>query len=259
MRKTFFLMALMCGSLAASNAFASLQLSLFAPNNSVVTIADGGVGDLDGLVNDSIVVLNQVVGGYTFSTTAASSSTTGFVSLQNMSILTTTGALAGKAGILVSRNNAPVDPAYYQVATQSNASVDYAAGAANSQAAVSYSTYLDTTNVLSVANYAGGVVSVVPGGTLMESATGNISTPLGGPSSGWVASGSGTLNVPGTNNLTMNLLAMADFSRINPGAGATHSVQFNGSFQMSSVPEPASMTVWALSGLLGLVVRRRWN
>lgn len=252
MRKMTFVFALLASSIVASDAFASLKVTLFAPNDTTVEINDSDAGQSSG----SVVVLSRTVGGYTFSVTAATSTTTGQVTIQNMSVLTASGTAAGKVGILVSSNNAPVVGS--TASLQSNASVATAAGASNSQAAVSYSAYVDTANSIATVTYSGGNVTVNNAGTLVTSKTGNITSPLGNPNDSWFESGVGSVALSGATNVTMNLLVMADFSRINAGSAASHRVQFNGSLALSPVPEPASLSVWGLGGLLGLAVRRRY-
>lgn len=252
MRKLTFVFALLASSIVASDAFASLKVTLFAPSNQTVVINDSDAGQSAG----SVVVLSRTVGGYTFSVTAATSSTTGQVTIQNMSVLTASGTAAGKVGILVSSNNAPVvGPT---ASLQSNASVATAAGASNSQSAVSYSAYVDTSNAIATISYSGGNVTVNNAGTLVTTQSGNINSPLGNPNDSWFSSGIGSVALGGASNVTMNLLVMADFSKINPASAANHRVQFNGSLSLSPVPEPASMTVWAMGGLLGLAIRRRY-
>ncbi len=252
MRKLTFVFALLASSIVASDAFASLKVTLFAPNNQTVEINDTDAGQSAG----NVVVLSRTVGGYTFSVTAATSTTTGLVTIQNMSVLTASGTVAGKVGILVSSNNAPVTGP--TASLQSNASVATAAGASNSQSAVSYSAYVNTANSIASISYVGGNVNVVDGGTLVTNKSGNITSPLGNPNDSWFESGVGSVALGGATNVTMNLLVMADFSRINAGSAANHRVQFNGSLALSPVPEPASLSVWGLGGLLGLAVRRRY-
>lgn len=252
MRKMTFVFALLASSIVASDAFASLKVTLFAPNNQTVEINDTDAGQSAGLVS----VASRTVGGYTFTFTAASSTTTGLVTLHNMSVLTAAGTAAGKVGILVSSDNAPMIGS--TAVLQSNAGVTTASGASNSQAAVSYSAYVDTANSIATVTYSGGNVSVNNAGTLVTNKTGNITSPLGNPNDSWFDSGVGSVALSGATNVTMNLLVMADFSRINAGSAASHRVQFNGSLALSPVPEPASLSVWGLGGLLGLAVRRRY-
>jgi hypothetical protein len=262
MRKIFFALSLLIGSVVASNSYAAIQLTLFAPTDATALITDwDGIGaavdDIDPVVG-SIVVVSKTVGAYTFAVNATQSSTTGLLTIQNSSVLTITGATAGKVGILASTSGAPTS-ATIQTLIQSNADVSYASGSNRSTAAVSYASYVDTTNVLSTVTHSGGVVTAVPGGTLVDSGSGSIDSPIANPNSGWVASGNSVQNYGGS-PVAMNLLVLADFSTAATGSGAVvHKIQLNGSMQLSPVPEPTSMTVWALSGLLGLVVRRRWS
>jgi len=255
MRKIFFALSLLASSLVASNSNAAIQLTLFAPNNATTVITDGGAGDADPTTG-SIVVVSQTVGAYTFSVNALASSTTGLLTLTNTSVSTISGNVAGKVGILASTNNAPTDG--NAVVVQSNANISYASGSNRSTAAVSYSSYVDTTNALSTVSYVGGVVTAVPGGTLVDSGSGSIASPISNPNSGWVDSGIGTLGLTQT-SVAMNLLIMADFTSVVSGSGSVaHNIQMNGSISMSPVPEPASLAIWAMGGLVGLAVRRRY-
>lgn len=253
MRKIFFALSLLAGSLVSSNSYGALQLTLFAPNNSTALIADNGADDSDPATG-SIVVVSKTVGNYTFAVNATTSSTTGLLTIQNSSVLTITGSVPGKVGILASTSGAPT--AANGMVVQSNANVSYAAGANRSSAAVSYASYVDSSNTLSTVSYVGGVVTAVPGGTVVDSGSGSIALPLGG-GSGWIDSGVGNAVTTGS-PVALNLLIMADFSDV-PGSGAvSHKIQLNGSVQMSPVPEPASLAIWAMGGLVGLAVRRRY-
>jgi len=254
MRKIFFALSLLASSLVASNSNAAVQLTLFAPNNATAVIADGGVDDADPTTG-SIVVVSKSVGSYTFSVSALASSTTGMLTLTNTSVSTISGNVAGKVGILASTNNAPTNGV--GVVVQSNANVSYASGSNRSTAAVSYSSYVDTTNTLSTVSYVGGVVTAVPGGTLVDSGSGTIASPISNPNSGWVDSGIVSLPVAVT-PVAMNLLIMADFASVSGSGAVNHSIQLNGSISMSAVPEPASLAIWAMGGLVGLAVRRRY-
>jgi len=254
MRKIFFALSLLAGSLVSSNSYGALQLTLFAPNNSTALIADNGADDSDPTTG-SIVVVSKTVGNYTFAVNATTSSTTGLLTIQNSSVLTITGTLPGKVGILASTSGAPTSVNGMDVA--SNASVSYASGSNRSQAAVSYASYVDSSNTLSTVSYVGGVVTAVPGGTLVDSGSGAIASPISNPNSGWTDAGAGNAVTTGS-PVALNLLIMADFSDV-PGSGAVnHTIMLNGSVQMSPVPEPASLAIWAMGGLVGLAVRRRY-
>ncbi len=254
MRKIFFALSLLASSLVASNSYATVQLTLFAPNNSTSLIADNGADDADPATG-SIVVVSKTVGGYVFSVNATTSSTTGLLSLTNSSVLTIAGTLPGKVGILASTNNAPTNGV--GVVVQSNANVSYASGSNRSTAAVSYSSFVDTTNALSTVSYVGGNVTAVPGGTAAGSGSGSIASPISNPNSGWVDSGVANLSLSAT-SVAMNLLIMADFSDVAGAGSVNHKIQLNGSIQLSPVPEPASLAIWAMGGLVGLAVRRRY-
>jgi len=56
MRKMTFVFALLASSIVASDAFASLKVTLFAPNNTTVEINDSDAGQSSG----SVVVLSSV-------------------------------------------------------------------------------------------------------------------------------------------------------------------------------------------------------
>ncbi len=58
--------------------------------------------------------------------------------------------------------------------------------------------------------------------------------------------------------MALNLLVMADFSVVAVSLKNNHKIQLNGSVQMNPVPEPASLAIWAMGGLVGLAVRRRY-
>jgi len=254
MRKIVFALSLLASSLVASNSYAALQLTLFAPSNSTALITDNGADDADPTTG-SIVVVSKSVGSYTFSVSAVSSSTTGNLTVSNASVSTISGTVDGKVGILASTNNAPTNGVGVSVA--SNANVSYGASSNLSTAAVSYASYVDTTNALSTVSYVGGVVTAVPGGTQVDSGSGSIASPLANPNSGWVDSGNGTLSLT-ANPVALNLLIMADFASVSGSGSVNHQIQLNGSIAMSAVPEPASLAIWAMGGLVGLAVRRRY-
>jgi len=254
MRKIFFALSLLAGSLVSSNSYGALQLTLFAPNNSTALIADNGADDSDPTTG-SIVVVSKTVGNYTFAVNATTSSTTGMLTIQNSSVLTITGTLPGKVGILASTSGAPTSVNGMDVA--SNASVSYASGSNRSQAAVSYASYVDSSNTLSTVSYVGGNVTAVPGGTLVDSGSGSIASPISNPNSGWTDTGVGSAVTTGA-PVALNLLIMADFSDVAGSGAVSHKIQLNGSVQMSPVPEPASLAIWAMGGLVGLAVRRRY-
>lgn len=255
MRKIFFALSLLAGSLVSSSSYGAFQLTLFAPNNITDTIVDGGAGDLDpttGLILTGV----RTVGGYVFTVSASSSSTTGLVTIQNSSVLTAVGSIPGKVGILASTSGAPT--AANGMLLQSNATVSYASGANNSQASVSYQAYVDSGNNgnnLATVSYVGGLVTVVPTGTPSGNASGSISFPIGQNGSSWAGSDTEVVSTNG-GPASISLLILAEFAAI--GSSPNHAVQLNGSLEFAPVPEPASLAIWAMGGLVGLAVRRRY-
>jgi len=225
---------------ANAPAAASLQLTLFAPGNATQLVLDGGAFDSDPN-QGAIQVANVTVGGYVFNLAAANTSTTGMLTVSSYSVGSITGTTDGKVGVLVSLNNAPAIGTAERVI--SNVAVSYLGSATGSSANVEYAAFVDPTNSLSTVSYVGGVVTVVPGGTLVDRAVTTLAT-AGGPTS-WTYSRHAIHAGLHAINVAVNLLVMADMTS---SGSAVHAFQLSGqaNYMGHVIPEPSSLGVWAL-------------
>jgi hypothetical protein len=217
---------------------ASMQITLFAPNNATRLVTDGGADDQD-LAVSSIQVSNLAVGSYVFNLTASHASTTGLLTFTNFSVGSITGTVDGAVGALLSINNIPTTSG--GVYLKSSVGVSYLGTATGSSADVLYHALVDTTNSLSTVSYYANVVTPVPGGATIDRRVGQISTAGSSPSA-WSYQGGDHESVLGA-SVALNLLVMADFSSSGP---AVHAIQLNAQTKLtgSGIPEPASLGIW---------------
>lgn len=218
---------------------ASMQITLFAPNNATRLVTDGGADDQDPAVS-SIQVSNLAVGSYVFNLTASNAFTTGMLTFTNFSVGSITGTVDGAVGALLSINNIPTTSG--GVYLKSSVGVPYLGTATGSSADVLYHALVDTANSLSTVSYYGNVVTLVPGGATIDRAVGQISTAGSAPSA-WSYQGWDHKSVLGATSVALNLLIMADFSSSGP---AVHAFQLNAQTKLwgSGIPEPASLGIW---------------
>jgi hypothetical protein len=230
--------AVMC---SAATAEAGFQVTLYAPGvgpPSPVTIVDGGAGDSDGLANNTIAVISQVVGGYTFTFELAVTNTSGTPTLAfvNSSVGSVDGFGAGTIQIVVSANGFtnPVSPpdlmaisgATFQTLPQNTSGYN-----------VGYTAALDTSNVL----------STTAAGTVIGSAG-----PIGISSIG-NASPSDIENIGAvTGPYTLNLSFTADAL----GSGR-NVIDIDGRLEVRPVPAPAGLILAATALPFVGVLRRR--
>jgi len=223
---------------AAPRADAAFQVT-FGAGASTKTIVDGGIGDLDGDAND-ILVISEIVGGYDFQVTLATTNTPGaggisFVNTDTARVEYDSGANT-TAFIRVSANNFTVPAG--DVTAFSSATGQYKAPTpAGSTATVSFTAWVDASNTID------GMATEV------GSASGSISQP-GDPNIALQDSQSATgLGTP----YTLTFEVMIAYSSTGQVA------DLDGQLFLTAVPEPGTLAMAAagLPLLGGLYLARR--
>jgi hypothetical protein len=227
---------------SGSRADAGFQATLFAGGSST-TIVDGGLGDFDGLANGTIVIVSQVVGGYTFTTTLTETNTPGgpTVAFVNSGTNDVSGTGATTIAILASANGftSPVTPPSLDAISGATFQVKAATNPGNTFT-VSYLATLDSSNSLSN--------SLTPGGTVIGS---------GGPDTIGTPSGNAdqndnrllsSVNAP----YALNLLLVAKAN--NAGQ---NNIDLDGTLVLQPVPAPGGLVLLGTAvPFLGLLRRR---
>jgi hypothetical protein len=241
MRKFFFAAALAVVALFGStkSADAAFQVTLGTSAGSV-TIVDGGVGDIDGMVNNSIQY-NTVAGGYTFTGGLTQTNSPGgvisFISPQGVGSIVGDGATTV---FITASANGFTQPPIGLTSAISGSTFQFLATSSAGSATHSYTATYDATNALS---------TVTPGGVVIGAqSVGGINTPAG----------NSDLNDSRLFNITavpyaLNLRIQA----VLTGTG-TNRVDLDGTLEIANaVPAPAGL-VLGLAGLpLVALLRRR--
>jgi hypothetical protein len=234
------IMAILIGSMilgSPQTCDAGFQVT-FKATAASTTIVDGGAGDDDGLVNNQILVISELVGAYTFNVTLTTTNTPGGeIAFVNHGTNLITGVGADTIEIVASANGfaGPVGPAF----------------------ATSGSTfqYLDPTDPPSLADHS--FEAYIDNGDALHASS---------PAGTLIGSGSALgIPFPGNSNLMDFDLAVTDGSfsltlvlqAILSGTGV-NSIDLDGSLRLQSVPGPASVVLLASCvPCLGLGYHRR--
>jgi len=234
----------------APKADAGFQVTLSA-NGFSTTIVDGGSGDFDMTANNMIGIVNQVVGGYSFTFVLETTNTPnsgGQIAFVNNSVGSISNVSGGTGpttvSIYASANGFVSPTAPPPLTAQTGSTVQYLNPTPGGQTAnVSVTSYYDQTNALSTS----------AAGTVMGNASGMITS--GGSNNNATLNDSQTVSLL-SSPYTVNLMLEAVLNTSTVGATA---IDLDGTVSLSAVPEPSAL-VAALAGLPlvgGYWLRRR--
>jgi hypothetical protein len=208
------------------------------------TIVDGGAGDADGVINNSISVTSVVVGGYTFTGVLSTTNTPGVLGVaqvqDNFTVENTSLGGAGTASIYASSNGFtdPTGALAFQVTT---------------------ATFLQNSGgsgVGTVTSFiAPNALTTVPTGVVAGSAVSPATTlaiPVTATSSGFIA----PLPAIYALNLLLNIAMPGGDSNFSNTSQVSLFAQGRGP---NPAPEPATMLMWGFGalGMVALRLRRR--
>jgi len=218
-------------------ADASLQVTLTAGASST-TIVDGGAGDSDATVNQ-IINISTIVGGYNFLVTLVTSNSPGTPLLAFLNGATNSisdvGGGASTVSVYASANGYTA-PTSFVVAQSGSTAQFLSPTPSGNTATVSYSALIDPSDLM----------TTVPSGF----AVGGGSAVITQPGSNNAALSSSSAGVPPP-AYALNLFLSATLDQ----GGST--IDLDGQVSLSAVPEPATVVVWSLLGILGAVVGRK--
>jgi len=241
----------------APRADAGFQVTLSA-NGSSVTISDGGAGDNDNTVDNTISIFSQNVGGYNFVFVLTATNTPnvgGEISFVNNSVGAITNVSGGSTpttvSIYASANGFVSPTAPPPLTASTNGTIQYLSPTpSNQQANVSVMSYYDQSNVLS---------TTALGSTLMGSDSATITNNATQKNA--ILSdvqGVAMLASPYTINLLLSADLLQTTSRDDSPTSFTR-IDLDGTVELSAVPEPSGLvaTLAGLPVLGGYWLRRR--